>query len=160
MQAHPFWKSPAVPIAILFLLLAAATASFMAQVSAASSSRTFLLRVCNKAETHYGTLDLATASLTPDLRHMRVIGWALFPSSRCIDVGQFQKPGVYLYAMSGGGAELAGQGPVLCVNAKEKFDYSFLLEANPPCPANYMPKTFVLVELPDPQIDGFTFTIE
>ena len=158
MQAHPFSKRSAVPIAILFLLLGAATAPFT--VSAASSSRTFLLRVCNKAEANYGTLDLATASLTPDLRHMRVTGWVLLPSSRCIDVGQFQKPGVYLYAMSGGGAELAGQGPVLCVNAKEKFDYSFLLEGSPPCPANYTPKTFVLVELPDPQIDGFTFTIE
>ncbi|MET0539101.1 MAG: hypothetical protein ABWZ64_14345 [Xanthobacteraceae bacterium] len=162
MQAHPFSKSSAVQIAILFLLLAAALAAPTAPftVSAASSSRTFLLRVCNKAEAHYGTLDLTTASLTPDLRHMRVIGWALLPSSRCIDVGQFQKPGVYLYAMSGGGAELAGQGPVLCVNTKEKFDYSFLLEGNPPCPANYTPKTFVLVELPDHQIDGFTFTIE
>jgi hypothetical protein len=110
MQAHPFSKRSAVPIAILFLLLAAALAAATAPftVSAASSSRTFLLRVCNKAEANYGTLDLATASLTPDLRHMRVTGWVLLPSSRCIDVGQFQKPGVYLYAMSGGGAELAG----------------------------------------------------
>ena len=164
MQARPFCRTPAVPIAMLLLLLAgalaAATAPFASQASAAPDSKTFLLRVCNNAEAHYGTLDLATASLTPDLRHMRVIGWVLLPRSRCIDVGQFQKPGVYLYAMSGGGAELAGEGPVLCVNPKEKFDYSFVLEANSPCAPNYTPKRFVLVELPDPKLDGFTFTIE
>jgi hypothetical protein len=134
--------------------------ALIAKLSAAPSSRTFLLRVCNKAEAHSGTIDLATASLMPDLRHMRVTGWVLLPTSRCVDVGQFQKPGVYLYAMSGGGAELAGQGPVLCVNTKEKFDYTFVVDENPPCPASHVAKQFVLLELPDLQIDGFTFTIE
>src|SRR5262245_61338201 len=149
MSDHPFCKKFAIPTATLLALLAGA---LIAQLSAAPTSRTFLLRACNKAEAHSATVDLATASLTPDLRHMRVIGWVLLPTSRCVDVGQFQKPGVYLYAMTGRGAELAGQGPVLCVNTKEKFDYTFVLDDNPPCPANHVPKQFVLLELPDLEI--------
>jgi hypothetical protein len=156
VQTRTYVKSSAV--AVLLVLLAGA---LLAQSSAAPPSRTFLLRACNKAEARSGTVDLATASLTPDLRHMRVIGWVLLPKSRCVDVGQFQKPGVYLYAMSGEGVtELSGQGPVLCVNTKEKFDYTFVVDENPPCPTNHVPKQFVLLELPDAQVDGFTFTIE
>jgi hypothetical protein len=157
MSDHPYWKESAIPIAIMLVLLASA---LIAQLSAAPTSRTFLLRVCNKAEAHSRAINLATASLTPDLSHMRVIGWVLLPTSRCVDVGQFQKPGVYLYAMSGESTELAGQGPVLCVNTNEKFDYTFVLDHDPPCPAHHVPKQFVLLELPDLQIDGFTFTIE
>jgi hypothetical protein len=157
MHAQTYFKNSAISAAVLFVLLAGAV---VAQLSSAPTSRTFLLRVCNKAEAHSGTVDLATASLMPDLRHMRVVGWVLLPSSRCVAVGQFQKPGVYLYAMTGRGAELAGQGPVLCVNTKEKFDYTFVVDETPPCPANHVPKHFVLLELSDLQIDGFTFTIE
>ena len=105
MSDHPFCKASAIPIAILLVLLASA---LIAQLSAAPTSRTFLLRVCNKAESHSSVVNLASASLTPDLR---VIGWVLIPTSRCVDVGQFQKPGVYLHAMSGESTELAGQGP-------------------------------------------------
>jgi uncharacterized membrane protein len=158
MSIHPFCSKSAIPIATLLVLLAAA---LIAQLSAAPTSRTFLLRVCNKVEAQPGSVNLASASLTPDLSHMRVIGWIQIPRSQCVDVGQFQKPGAYLYAMSGGGvAELAGQGPVLCVNTNEKFDYTFVVDGNPPCAASYVPKQFVLLELPDLQIDGFTFTIE
>ena len=148
---------------ILFLLAAAFNARMMPLIpdlAAAPPSRTFLLRVCNHAQAHYGTLDLAVASLTPDLNHIRVTGWVLLPPSRCVDVGQFQKPGVFLYAMSGVGAEMSGNATVLCVHTKEKFDYSFLLDAFPPCPAKYAPKGLVLLQLPDLHVDGFTFTIE
>jgi hypothetical protein len=62
--------------------------------------------------------------------------------------------------MSGVGAEMSGDATVLCVNTNEKFDYTFLVDASPPCPGNYSPKGFALVELPDLQVDGFTFTIE
>jgi uncharacterized membrane protein len=130
------------------------------ELAAAPPSRTFLLRVCNKTEMQYGTLDLAIASLTPDMGHIRVTGWVLLRPSQCVDVGQFQKPGVFLYAMSGGGAEMSGDATVLCVNTKEKFDYTFLVDAYPPCPANYSPKGFALVQLPNLEVDGFTFTIE
>jgi hypothetical protein len=157
MSVQRFCNRSAIPAAVLLVLLAG---TLLAQLSAASTSRTFLLRACNKAEAHSGTVDLATASLMPDLRHMRVVGWVLIPSSRCVDVGQFQKPGVYLYAMTGRGAELAGQGPLLCVNTKEKFDYTFVADETPPCPANHVAKQFVLLELPNLEIDGFTFTIE
>jgi uncharacterized membrane protein len=110
MSVHPFSKS-AIRIATLLVPLGGA---LIAQLSAAPTSRTFLLRVCNKVEAQPGSINLATASLTPDLSHMQVIGWVRIPRSQCVDVGQFQKPGAYLYAMSGGGvAELAGQGPVL-----------------------------------------------
>jgi uncharacterized membrane protein len=154
MSVHPFCSKSAIPIATLVLLA-------IAQLSAAPPSRTFLLRVCNAVEAQSGSVNLATASLTPDLSHMRVTGWVRIPRSQCVDVGQFQKPGAYLYAMSGGGsAELAGQGPVLCVNINEKFDYTFAADGNPPCAASHVPKQFVLLELPDLQIDGFTFTIE
>jgi uncharacterized membrane protein len=155
MQAQSLFKRSA---AVLVVLLVGALIS---QLSAAPPSRTFLLRVCNKVEAQSGSVNLATASLTPDLSHMRVTGWVRIPRSQCVDVGQFQKPGAYLYAMSGGGsAELAGQGPVLCVNINEKFDYTFAADGNPPCAASHVPKQFVLLELPDLQIDGFTFTIE
>jgi uncharacterized membrane protein len=148
---------------ILFVLAATFNAPmlpFISDLVAAQPSRTFLLRVCNQTQAHYGTLDLAVASLTADLNHIRVTGWVLLPPSRCVDVGQFQKPGVFLYAMSGVGAEMSGNATVLCVHAKEKFDYGFLLDASPPCPAKYVPKGFVLVQLPDLRVDGFTFTIE
>jgi hypothetical protein len=148
---------------LLFFLVAALNGPMSPvtpELAAAPPSRTFLLRVCNKAEIQYGTLDLAIASLTPDLSHIRVTGWVLLRPSQCIDVGQFQKPGVFLYAMSGVGAEMSGDATVLCVNTNEKFDYTFLVDASPPCPGNYSPKGFALVELPDLQVDGFTFTIE
>jgi uncharacterized membrane protein len=148
---------------LLFLLVAALngpTSPIAPELAAAPPSRTFLLRVCNQAEMQYGTLNLAIASLAPDLGHIRVTGWVLLRPSQCVDVGQFQKPGVFLYAMSGVGAEMGGDATVLCVNTKEKFDYSFLVDAYPPCPANYIPKGFALVQLPNLQVDGFTFTIE
>ena len=54
---------------LVFFLLAALSGpiSLVApDLAAAPPSRTFLLRVCNKAEMQYGTLNLAIASLTPD----------------------------------------------------------------------------------------------
>jgi hypothetical protein len=150
--------------AMIFLLTGAAylvpLGSVVSDLAAAPASRTFLLRACNKTQPHNGTVDLAVASLTVDLQHFRVIGWVVLPNSNCIDVGQFQKPGVFLYAMTGTGAEIGGDGTVLCVNTRDKFDYGFAVDAKPPCPANYVPKGFALLELPDLQIDGFTFTIE
>jgi hypothetical protein len=77
MSADAVCKKSAIPVATVLVLLASA---LIAQLSAAPTSRTFLLRVCNKAEAHSGTINLATASLTPDLSHMRVIGWVLLPN--------------------------------------------------------------------------------
>jgi len=84
---------------LLFFLVAALNGPMSPvtpELAAAPPSRTFLLRVCNKAEIQYGTLDLAIASLTPDVSHIRVTGWVLLRPSQCVDVGQFQKPGVFL----------------------------------------------------------------
>src|SRR4051812_18705191 len=131
----------ALATAMMFLLTGAAflvpLGPVVSELAAAPASRTFLLRACNKTQPHHGTVDIAVASLTVDLRQFRVIGWVVLPNSSCIDVGQFQKPGVFLYAMTGTGAEIGGDGTVLCVNTRDKFDYGFALDAKPPCPANY-----------------------
>jgi hypothetical protein len=58
------------------------------------------------------------------------------------------------------GAEMSGDATVLCVNTKDKFDYRFLVDTNPPCPANYSPKGFALLQLPNLQVDGLIFTVE
>jgi hypothetical protein len=99
MSVHPFCSKSAIPIATLVLLA-------IAQLSAAPTSRTFLLRVCNAVEAQSGSVNLATASLTPDLSHMRVTGWVRIPRSQCVDVGQFQKP-----ALARGWRRMAGCHP-------------------------------------------------
>jgi uncharacterized membrane protein len=81
--------------------------------------------MCHKAGANYGDAYVAIAALTPDKRQFRVQGWWKVPKGQCVNLGQFQRPGVFAYANANSGdAEWSDPDPALCVNLSAAFDYT------------------------------------
>src|SRR5947209_141807 len=57
---------------------------------------------------------------------IEVTGWWKIPKNQCANVGEFQRPGIFAYAMANAGRTWWGNAePQLCVNLQAAFDYKF-----------------------------------
>jgi hypothetical protein len=112
--------------------------------------------LCHKAA-KYGDAYVAIAALTPDKRQYRVQGWWKVPKGQCANVGQFQRPGVFAYAMAGD-AEWSDPDPALCVNLSAGFDYTFDPNVSRQCGNAEDVKGFFLVKIED-RYNSMTFNL-
>jgi uncharacterized membrane protein len=91
-----------------------------------AASPTFLLKVCNKAQPQYGPAYISIISVIENGKQYRAQGWWTIPNAQCVDVGNFNRPGVFLHGMAkGGDVTWANQKNVYCVNRNSGFDYTF-----------------------------------
>ena len=91
-----------------------------------AASPTFLLKICNKAQPQYGPAYISIISVIENGKQYRAQGWWTIPNAQCIDIGNFNRPGVFLHGMAkGGDVTWANQKSVYCVNRGAGFDYTF-----------------------------------
>jgi Protein of unknown function (DUF1036) len=91
--------------------------------------------MCNKASRNVGDIYLAIAGATrrsDGQTLIRVEGWWKLPANQCVNLGEYQRPGVFVFAM-GGGLSWSDPEPTLCVNLKTAFEYVFNPDLDRPC---------------------------
>jgi hypothetical protein len=120
-------------------------------------SPTFQLTMCHKAAANVGDAYVAIAALTPDKRQFRIQGWWKVPKGQCANIGQFQRPGVFGYAMAGE-YEWSDKDPALCVNLSAAFDYTFDPNVARNCGNAEDVKGFFMIKLED-KYNSITFSL-
>jgi Protein of unknown function (DUF1036) len=113
-------------------------------------SKTFQLQICNKAAREVGDIYVALASVTPDRQMFRVQGWWKIPANQCVNLGEFQRPGVFGYGMAQGGQFYwSDPEPSLCVNLNAAFDYTFDPDVARQCGDGEETKGFFQIRIDD-----------
>jgi hypothetical protein len=120
------------------------------------STHVFQLQMCNKGSREAADIYVATADATRDGR-IRVQGWWKLPANQCVNLGEFPRPGIFAYGMSGS-TIWSDPEPSLCVDLRAKFDYAFNPDAGRPCREGYEPKGFFMIQIDD-ESNTKTFTL-
>jgi uncharacterized membrane protein len=123
-------------------------------------SPTFQLTMCHKAAANIGDAYVALAALTPDKQKYRVQGWWKVPKGQCANLGQFQRPGLFFFAMANNGdVTWSDKEPALCVNANAAFDYTLDPNVGRNCGPAEDAVGFFLIKVDD-KYNAITFTLQ
>jgi uncharacterized membrane protein len=121
-------------------------------------SPTFLFKICNKStDARVADIFVAVVSVLGGGQY-RNQGWWRVPKSECVDIGQFNRPGVFVHGMAGDlyWGDAPPKGVSLCVNMSAGFDYTFA--AGRACAAGEEEKPFSPIEV-QPQFNVMTYTL-
>lgn len=115
------------------------------------TSHTFQLQMCTKGSRNVADVYLAiAAAASPDGQSIEVQGWWKIPANGCVNLGEFQRPGIFAYAMARNGQVFwSNPEPQLCVNLNSKFSYTFNADASRQCASQEEAKGFFGISIDD-----------
>jgi uncharacterized membrane protein len=117
------------------------------------TSPTFAFSVCNKG----GVGDAFVSLLYGAPGGFRVQGWWKIAANQCTNLGTFQKPAVYMFAMAGQ-YTWSKQDTVQCVNSTAGFDYTIDGKTPRQCQAGEDLKGFLKIEV-EPRYSSMEFSL-